>query len=137
MPEIIRRSVVLDNHFDCIRKITNKAFPSMPQAMKDFMSVDDLFHDCIVELRLKAHKYDATRSRFVTFIYLVLRSYLNRQRDRYGRQKRSGSTVEFDSTIHGLDVTKRMDIVNTLPETAALLRRCYQRQFVLLHPIHE
>lgn len=113
MSEIIRRSVVLNNHFDCIRMITNKAYPTMPQTMKNFMSVDDLFQDCVLELRLKVHKYDASRSRFVTFIYLVLRSYLNRQRDRYGRQKRSGTIVEFDSTVHGVRVAKQVEDENT------------------------
>ncbi|KKL59972.1 hypothetical protein LCGC14_2209980 [marine sediment metagenome] len=96
MENAIRRSVLIQNHFNAIRLITNKAWPSMPLEMKSHASVDDLFNDCIVELRKKLYKYDARRGRPVTFIYLVLRSYLNRQRDFYARQKRHVNLVRLD-----------------------------------------
>ena len=90
---MIRRGILLQNHFECVRMIASKAWPSMPKEFKAFMSEDDLFQDCILELRMKMHKYDASRSKPVTFIYLVLRSYLSRQRGWYERKKRSAVRV--------------------------------------------
>jgi len=90
---MIRRGILLENHFDCVRMIASKAWPSMPKEFKSFTSADDLFQDCILELRTKIHKYDASRSKPVTFIYLVLQSYLSRQRGWYERKKRSSVRV--------------------------------------------
>ncbi len=96
MQNEIRRGVLLQNHFPAIRLIANKAWPTMPQEMKSYTSVDDLFQDCIVELRTKLPNYDACRSRPVTFIYLVLNSFISKQRELYVRKKRRVNTVSLD-----------------------------------------
>jgi len=111
MKNEIRRGVLLQNHFPAIRLIANKAWPTMPQEVKAYTSVDDLFQDCIVELRTKLSNYDACRSRPVTFIYLVLNSFISKQRELYVRKKRRVNTVSLDDA--GELAAKKISNVDT------------------------
>ncbi len=111
---MMRRGVLLQNHFECIRMIAGKAWPSMPKEFKAFTSEDDLFQDCILELRTKMHKYDASRSKPVTFIYLVLHSYLGRRRGWYERKKRSAVRLDdYDvSKLHDVHISREVEGVS-------------------------
>lgn len=98
----IRRVHLLENHIKAVWENVNKRFHRLPASAQAIMSREDLFQECMLELQRKRYRYyDARRGKFVTFVYVVVQRYIERQRQYHSRKKRQHTDVEYDSLAHG------------------------------------
>ncbi len=90
------RLVLLDNHIPAIRAIAYKWYNRLPKQVRRRFTSQDLVHDCVAVVRWKQQNFDPERSKFVTFVYLVVYTYLSKRLQYEQRGCRYAVEVSLD-----------------------------------------
>ncbi len=133
------RLVLLDNHLPAIRAIVYKRYNTLPKRVRSRFTSEDLVHDCVAVVRLKQPNFDPARSKFVTFVYLVVHTYLSKRLQYEQRGCRYAVEVSIDKlqrSTHGgvMNDIDMMDAQRRFMRMYALLGarlRCLCRRWFL------
>ena len=90
------RVVLLDNHLSAIRAIVYKRYNTLPLRVRSRFTSEDLVHDCVAVVRLRQQNFDPARSKFITFVYLVVHTYLSKRLQYEQRACRYAVEVSID-----------------------------------------